>query len=75
MNTPSRKDDLYALDLSGAAWRKSPYSNAGEQCVEVTDLPSGGVALRDSKHSEREPLRYTAEEWSAFRQGLIDGAL
>lgn len=75
MNTPSRKDDLYALDLSGAAWRKSPFSNGGEQCVEITDLPGGGVAIRDSKHPEREALRYTDDEWTAFRKGVIEGAL
>lgn len=72
---PIHKDGLYAIDLSGAEWRKSPYSNGGEHCVEVTDLPGGGVAVRDSKHPERDALRYTAEEWSAFRQGVIEGAL
>ncbi|MEU5900319.1 DUF397 domain-containing protein [Streptomyces venezuelae] len=70
-----RKDDLYALDLSGATWRKSSYSNGGEHCIEVTGLPGGGIALRDSKNPERTPLRYTAEEWAAFRKGVIDGAL
>ncbi|TDC21150.1 DUF397 domain-containing protein [Streptomyces sp. 8K308] len=71
----SRKDDLYAIDLSNAEWHKSPFSTAGEQCVEIADLPGGGVAIRDSKHPEREALRYTAEEWSAFRRGVIEGAL
>ncbi|WP_063726120.1 DUF397 domain-containing protein, partial [Streptomyces monomycini] len=54
---PHDKDDLYALDLSGATWRKSPFSNGGEHCVEVTDLPGGGIALRDSKNPDRAPLR------------------
>lgn len=72
---PHHKNDLYAIDLSSAAWRKSPYSNGGEHCIEITDLPTGGIALRDSKHPEREPLRYTAEEWVAFRQAIINGAL
>lgn len=69
------KDDLYAVDLAGAAWRKSPASNTGEHCVEITDIPGGGVAVRDSKHPERPALRYTAEEWDAFRQGVIAGVL
>ncbi|WP_049573994.1 DUF397 domain-containing protein [Streptomyces sp. SBT349] len=73
MNT--RKEDLYAVDLTGATWRKSPRSNGGAQCVEITDLPGGAVALRDSKNPGREALRYTAEEWEAFRQGIIDGSL
>ncbi|MDT3396274.1 DUF397 domain-containing protein [Streptomyces sp. B1866] len=75
MNPPARKDDLYAIDLSGATWRKSSYSNGGNHCVEITDLPGGGVAVRDSKHPERDALRYTADEWTAFRQGVLDGLL
>nr|WP_202487283.1 DUF397 domain-containing protein [Streptomyces sp. SID8354] len=66
---------MYAIDLSEASWRKSPSSNGGEHCVEITDLPGGGIAVRDSKTPEKEALRYTAEEWNAFRQGLIDGLL
>ncbi|AJT67455.1 hypothetical protein T261_5839 [Streptomyces lydicus] len=75
MSTTSRKEDLYAIDLSGANWRKSPFSNGGEQCVEIADLPGGGVAVRDSKNPEREALRYTADEWHAFRRGVIEGAI
>ena len=75
VSTTDRKTDLYAVDLSGAVWRKSPASNGGEQCVEITDLPGGGIALRDSKNPLKEPLRYTAEEWDAFRQGVIAGVL
>ncbi|RKN06438.1 DUF397 domain-containing protein [Streptomyces radicis] len=69
------KEDLYALDLSNAVWRKSPRSNGANNCVEITDLPGGGVAMRDSKNPEREALRYTAAEWNAFRQAILDGTL
>lgn len=69
------KDDLYAIDLKHAEWRSSPYSNGGEQCVELAELPGGGVAIRDSKNPAREPLRYTADEWDAFRRGVLDGSL
>ncbi|GAU68541.1 hypothetical protein SSP35_08_00350 [Streptomyces sp. NBRC 110611] len=75
MSNSHHKDDLYAIDLSGATWRKSPFSDGGENCVEITELPGGGVAVRDSKNPERGALRYTPEEWHAFRQGLIDGLL
>ncbi|RBM23319.1 DUF397 domain-containing protein [Streptomyces sp. PT12] len=73
MNT--RKEDLYAIDLSDATWRKSPRSDTGGACVEITDLPGGGVAMRDSKNPEREALRYTAAEWNAFREAILDGTL
>lgn len=72
---PTDKSDLYAIDLTGAIWRKSPRSEGGENCVEITDLPGGGVALRDSKNPSFPALRYTAEEWDAFRAGMIEGAL
>ncbi|KAK1180482.1 DUF397 domain-containing protein [Streptomyces sp. NBS 14/10] len=75
MSTPGRKDDLYAIDLSAAKWRKSRYSNAGNQCVEITDLPGGGIAIRDSKNPAFPALRYTAEEWDAFRKGVRSGEL
>lgn len=74
MSRTSRIADLHTFDLSGAAWRKSSYSNGGEHCVEVTDLP-GGLAVRDSKDPEREPLRYHAAQWRAFCASVIDGEL
>jgi Domain of unknown function (DUF397) len=75
MSIPDRKSALYAIGLSGAAWRKSPFSNGAEGCVEITDLPGGGVAVRDSKNPEREALRYTADEWDAFRKAVVEGVL
>jgi hypothetical protein len=75
VSSTGHKDDVRGIDLSGAAWRKSSYSNGGENCVEITDLPGGGVAIRDSKHPERVPLRYTAAEWRAFHRGVVEGAL
>ncbi|MFC9914266.1 DUF397 domain-containing protein [Streptomyces sp. NPDC127197] len=69
------KAELYAYDLSTAIWRKSSASGAEHDCVEVTDLPGGAKAVRDSKRPEVEPLRYTASEWAAFRQGVISGEL
>ncbi|MFP8882431.1 MULTISPECIES: DUF397 domain-containing protein [Streptomyces] len=69
------KAELYAYDLTGAIWRKSSASGAEHDCVEVTDLPGGGKAVRDSKRPDAAPLRYTASEWEAFRQRVIAGEL
>jgi hypothetical protein len=33
------------------------------------------VAVRDSKNRDREALRFTADEWSAFRRGIEAGEL
>ncbi|MER5499292.1 DUF397 domain-containing protein [Streptomyces sp. NPDC002561] len=32
-------------------------------------------AVRDSKNPDREPLRFTASEWAAFRSGVMAGEL
>ncbi|WP_239344697.1 MULTISPECIES: DUF397 domain-containing protein [unclassified Frankia] len=61
-------------DLSGAVWRKSSYSNAKGECVEVAFLDDGLIALRDSKNNGIGPaLVFTGAEWRAFIQGVTDG--
>ena len=65
------KTELYSYDLSVATWRKSSASGAENNCVEITDLPGGGVAVRDSKRTSMELLRFDAAEWAAFRQGML----
>jgi hypothetical protein len=70
-----RKTGLFALDLTSAVWRKSSASGAENDCVEIAELPGGGRAVRDSKNPGREPLRFTASEWAAFRTGVMAGEL
>lgn len=55
------------------AWRKSSFSNAGGECVEVAPLPDGGVALRDTKDRSKEAHVYTGREWAAFLAGVKAG--
>ncbi|MEV7969431.1 DUF397 domain-containing protein [Sphaerisporangium sp. NPDC088356] len=71
MNDP--KPDLYAHDLSTAQWRKSSASAAENDCVEITNLPNGAKAVRDSKNPDIEPLRLNDSGWAAFRQGILHG--
>lgn len=71
----ARKSDLYARDLTQAEWVKSstcPYGYR-PRCVEVADLGDGAVAIRDSARPELAPLRFSAEEWAAFRDGVREG--
>nr|WP_221475183.1 DUF397 domain-containing protein [Sphaerisporangium rubeum] len=56
-------------------WRKSSASAAEGDCVEIADIPSGGKAIRDSKHLGTMPLRLTDAVWSAFRQAVRSGEL
>jgi hypothetical protein len=63
------------VDLDGATWRKSTYSNgSGGNCVEVADLPNGR-AVRDFKHPEGPVLVFTRDQWRAFVQGIEAGEL
>ena len=65
------KEELYARDITDAQWCKSSRSLI--ICVEVAEIGGGAVALRDSKNPERADLRFTPEEWAAFREGVRDG--
>ncbi|MBQ1080980.1 DUF397 domain-containing protein [Nocardiopsis sp. B62] len=51
--------------VTDLVFRKSSYSGAGENCVEVADLPCG-AAVRDSKHPATGHVPFPAAEWSAF---------
>lgn len=73
--SPGPKNDLYARDLTDAIWRKSPLSAGEQDCVEITDLPGGGIAVRDSKNPGRPELRFTATEWSAFTRAVGQGLI
>lgn len=46
-------------------WRKSSYSGAGKECVEVADIESGAY-VRDSKQPELGHLSFASAEWSTF---------
>jgi hypothetical protein len=46
-------------------WRKSSYSSNGN-CVEVALLPSGQVAIRDSKNPTGPVLEVSESDWRDF---------
>jgi Domain of unknown function (DUF397) len=54
-------------------WKKSSFSFANGDCVEVASLPDGGVAVRDSKDTAGPVLQFTASEWTAFVAGARNG--
>jgi hypothetical protein len=49
-----------------AGWRKSSYSGAQGDCVEVARLGDEGVALRDSKNPGGPVLAFSRSPWRAF---------
>jgi hypothetical protein len=58
---------------SGPHWVKSTLSFANGNCVEVADLPDGGVGVRNSRDPGGPVLNFTPEEWSAFLGGVRNG--
>ncbi|MEU4578979.1 DUF397 domain-containing protein [Nonomuraea sp. NPDC023979] len=55
------------------SWRKARASQGCSNCVEVSPLADGGVAVRDSKAPDGLTLAFTAPEWAAFLAGVRDG--
>ena len=55
-------------------WKKSSYSTAQGNCVEVSPVREG-IAVRDSKNPHRPVLRFSAGDWQAFVAGVKAGQL
>ena len=60
--------------LAGLTWLRSQRSGpTGGNCVEVAFLPSGEVAMRNSRDPGGPALIFTRLEWDAFLGGAGDG--
>jgi hypothetical protein len=65
---------MKASDLANATWTKSARSGpTGGNCVEVTFLTEGAVAMRNSRQPDGPALVFTRDEWDAFVGGARDG--
>lgn len=56
-------------------FRKSSFSQSAQagECVEIADLPDGGMAVRDSKNPDGAVLTFSAGERTAFVAGVKAG--
>jgi hypothetical protein len=61
-------------DLDGARWRKSSYSGAGNDCVELV-VARTGAAVRDSKNPETGHIAFANAEWDTFVGVIKEGRL
>ncbi|MET8541447.1 DUF397 domain-containing protein [Kitasatospora sp. NPDC004799] len=59
------------VDRTGAAWRKSTYSNGGGGCIEVDDVHPGRV--RDSKDPQGPVLVFPVGAWESFVAAVRSG--
>lgn len=59
--------------IPATSWRKSTYSGAQGNCVEVAHLASGEVAVRNSRDPGGPSLVFTGDEIAAFFAGVKDG--
>jgi hypothetical protein len=71
MNEPH--NGMLATGLNHVSWFKSRHSNPSGNCVEVASLPSGEIAVRNSRFPGGPVLLYTQAEIAAFLQGAKDG--
>jgi hypothetical protein len=60
-------------ELPGAPWRKSRHSNPNGSCVEVAGLPSGLLAIRNSRDPWGPALIYSADGIAAFIRAAKEG--
>jgi hypothetical protein len=62
-----------ASELRDISWEKSRHSNSQGTCVEFAKLPSGEVALRNSRDPDGPVLLYTPAEIEAMLRGAKEG--
>jgi len=58
---------------SEVRWRKSSASNPTGNCVELAELTSGAIAVRNSRHPSGPVLVYSRAEIAAFLSGVRAG--
>jgi hypothetical protein len=66
-------DGETAAPAAGPAWTRSSLSHTNGNCVEVADIGSGLVGMRDSKNTIGPKLEISSEEWRAFLGGVRNG--
>jgi hypothetical protein len=64
---------MSASCLQEVSWLKSRVSNPSGNCVEMAELPDGGIAVRNSRFPDGPALLYTRAEIDAFIRGAKDG--
>jgi Domain of unknown function (DUF397) len=59
------------MEMNSVKWHKSTRCGSNA-CVEVAKVDNEYL-VRDSKNPEAAPLTFTADEWTAFVEGVSAG--
>ncbi|QQN78742.1 DUF397 domain-containing protein [Streptomyces sp. XC 2026] len=70
---PDVYNGMAAQQLEDVQWLKSSHSNSQGTCAEFAQLPSGEVAMRNSRFPDGPALVYTRAEVAALLLGVKDG--
>ncbi|WP_062210442.1 DUF397 domain-containing protein [Streptomyces sp. NBRC 109706] len=70
---PEAYNGMAANALRDVEWLKSSHSNSQGTCAEFARLPSGDVAMRNSRFPDGPALVYTPAEIQALLRGVKDG--
>lgn len=62
--------EMRAVTPKNISWKKSSYSAANGNCVEVARLTAGYIGVRDSKNAVLPALGFTAASWRTFVGGM-----
>jgi Domain of unknown function (DUF397) len=57
---------MRSIHLRDRSWRKSSYSAACGDCVEVGHLVNGRIGVRDTKNVSQPGLGFTTAQWRTF---------
>lgn len=66
----------FTVGSSGASpldWRKSSFSWANSDCIEVASRSGGVVRVRDSKNPGGNTLTFGPAQWDTFVDHIRDG--
>ncbi|MFF4225865.1 DUF397 domain-containing protein [Streptomyces abikoensis] len=68
---------IRTVDQTHAAWVKSSYSNAGQNCVEVAGAVgrSGLIGVRDAKDKAGPAILLEPAAWASFVEEVRSGRL
>ncbi len=65
-----RRREMTVVGSSRAVWRKSSYSGANGNCVEVACHVPDVVAVRDSNDPGGPELAFSPQQWKAFTRAV-----